>query len=202
VTLVKICGLTRAEDVDCAIAAGADMLGFILVPWSPRHVDVATAASLRRRAPAHVVTVGVIADATPEAAATMLAESALDRVQIYGPHARATQERLGERAIVARRLPAEDEDGADPVLLDRAFDSTPETIELHAHWKHARAIGDSGRRVLLAGALVPETVADAIATARPWGVDVARGVEQAPGIKDHARVIEFIRAARKGDRDG
>lgn len=201
-TLVKICGMTRAEDVAHAAQAGADMVGFVLVPWSPRAVEPAQVRSLRSALPEDVLAVGVLVDVDADEAEAMLETADLDRVQVYGDRALAVQERLGERAIVARRTPADATDDGDPILLDRAFGDEPTAEDLAAHWRLAGDLEGRDRRVLLAGSLTPETVAAAVRAARPWGVDVARGVEREPGIKDHARVESFIRAVRGEADDG
>ncbi len=201
-TLIKICGMTLPEDVTHAVGAGADMIGFVLVPWSPRAVDPERVRELRRAVPAGVLAVGVLADADPDHAESVLESADLDRVQVYGGEATAVQTRLGERAIVARRIPEDAYDEGDPILLDRAFGDQPEFDELDRHWRLAADLAAADRRVVLAGALTPETVGAAVRTARPWGVDVARGVEREPGIKDHARVESFIRAARGESDDG
>jgi len=198
VTLVKICGMTNADDVDQAVAAGADMIGFVLVPWSPRAVDLDAVRTLRRHVPRGVEAVGVLADETAGYAAQVLEVAELDRVQVYGPHAAETREVLGERALVGYRLPADEIGADDPVLLDRAFGDEPTAEELAAHWDVVAELGRAGRRVVLAGALSPDNVAAAVSAAQPWGVDVARGVEREPGIKDHDRVSAFIAAAREG----
>jgi phosphoribosylanthranilate isomerase len=198
VTLVKICGMTNADDVDQAVAAGADMIGFVLVPWSPRAVDLDAVRTLRRHVPRGVEAVGVLADETAGYAAQVLEVAELDRVQVYGPHAAETREVLGERALVGYRLPADEIGADDPVLLDRAFGDEPTKEDLAAHWGVVAELGRSGRRVVLAGALSPDNVADAVRATQPWGVDVARGVEREPGIKDHDRVSAFIAAAREG----
>jgi phosphoribosylanthranilate isomerase len=198
VTLVKICGMTNTDDVDQAVAAGADMIGFVLVPWSPRAVDLDAVRKLRRHVPRGVEAVGVLADETAGYAAQVLEMAELDRVQVYGPHAAETREVLGERAIVGYRLPADEIGADDPVLLDRAFGDEPTAEELAAHWDVVAELGRAGRRVVLAGALSPDNVAAAVSAAQPWGVDVARGVEREPGIKDHDLVSAFIAAAREG----
>ena len=197
-TLVKICGMTNPADVEQAVEAGADMVGFVLVPWSPRAVTLEQAAGLRRRVPRGVEAVGVLADETVGYATQALEVADLDRVQVYGPHAAETRELLGERAIVAHRLPDDAVSDADPVLVDRAFGDEPTDDDLAAHWAAVAALGAEGRRVLLAGALTPDNVGPAIAAAQPWGVDVARGVEREPGVKDHDRVTAFVAAAREG----
>ncbi len=197
-TLVKICGMTNTDDVDQAVAAGADMIGFVLVPWSPRAVDLDAVRKLRRHVPRGIEAVGVLADETAGYAAQVLEVAELDRVQVYGPHATETREVLGERALVGYRLPADEIGADDPVLLDRAFGDEPTAEELAAHWDVVAELGRAGRRVVLAGALSPDNVAAAVSAAQPWGVDVARGVEREPGIKDHDRVSAFIAAAREG----
>ena len=197
-TLVKICGMTNTDDVDQAVAAGADMIGFVLVPWSPRAVDLDAVRKLRRHVPRGIEAVGVLADETAGYAAQVLEVAELDRVQVYGPHTAETREVLGERAIVGYRLPADAIGADDPVLLDRAFGDEPTAEELAAHWDVVAELGREGRRVVLAGALSPDNVAAAVSAAQPWGVDVARGVEREPGIKDHDLVSAFIAAAREG----
>lgn len=197
-TRVKVCGMTRPEDVEQAVEAGADMVGFIIVPWSPRAVGVQTARGLRRLVPRGVEAVGVLVDETVGGAARVLEEADLDRVQVYGPHADETHELLGERAITACRLPADAPGAGDPLLLDRAFGDEPGAEELEAHWREAAALGAAGRRIVLAGALTPDNVSAAVRAARPWAVDVARGVEREPGVKDHSKVTAFIRATREG----
>jgi phosphoribosylanthranilate isomerase len=84
------------------------------------------------------------------------------------------------------------------VLLDRSFNEEPEPEQLAEHWATVRAETDAGRRVILASALTVDNVVAAIAAAQPWAVDVARGVEQSPGHKDHERVSAFIAAVREG----
>jgi phosphoribosylanthranilate isomerase len=193
---VKICGLTRAEDVDVAVEAGADLVGFILVDWSPRAVAPEVAATLRARVPAGIEVVGVFVDEQPDRVAELAQELRLDRVQLHGSEPAPVVERFGARAIKAYRLPHEGDLVGGTVLLDRAFDAQPTTLELEAHWAVARAEGEH-RQVLLAGALTPENVADAVRAARPWAVDAVRGTEAAPGIKDHERLRAFCHAARE-----
>jgi phosphoribosylanthranilate isomerase len=194
--LVKICGLTRPEDVDAAVAAGADLVGFILVPWSPRAVTAEQAAELRARVPDGVATVGVFVDEDPERVAAIADDLELDHVQLHGAEPPAVVDRFGDRAIKAYRMPTATVLHGGTVLLDRAFDSAPGPDDLAAHWRHARAVGTE-RRVLLAGALDPQNVAAAIRAARPWAVDGVRGTEAAPGIKDHDRMAAFVSAAKE-----
>jgi phosphoribosylanthranilate isomerase len=179
--LVKICGLTREEDVDAAVAAGADLLGFITVPESPRAVTAERAAELAARAPAGVRTVMVAVPGTAK-------PDSCDLLQVYDVPENTNDVILGFRGPPPAGVP----DGV-PLLLDLARDSAPEIETLRAHWAAARAVR---RPVVLAGSLTPGNVAEAVQTARPWAVDTARGVESAPGIKDHDLIGRFVQAAK------
>jgi phosphoribosylanthranilate isomerase len=183
-TLVKICGLTRAEDVDQAVEAGADLVGFVCVADSPRGVTLERAVELARRAPDGVRTVAVFAGPEPDGPA-----DGFDLVQVYGSSQRTSGVILGFRGAPPVGLP----DGV-PVLLDLERESRPGADSLRSHW--ARAAGVRAP-VLLAGSLDPANVAEAVAAVHPWGVDTARGVEAAPGIKDHALVTRFISNAKE-----
>lgn len=162
--LVKVCGLTRQEDVDAAVAAGADMTGFILARETPRRapgvLDV----------PETVLSVAVyVGEAGDDGA---------DLVQLY---ARENGHRARD-AVLLR--------GGEPVarVVDRAWQAAdPE------HLGRARACEG---RVMLAGGLGPENVAEAVATVRPWAVDASSSLEIEPGVKDHERVRAFVAAAR------
>jgi indole-3-glycerol phosphate synthase/phosphoribosylanthranilate isomerase len=163
--LVKVCGLTRQEDVDVAVDAGADLVGFILARESPRRTDALLDA------PETVLRVAVFVGETEDTDA--------DLVQYYarenGHRARdAELLRDGERVGSVVDLPWEER---DPGHLERARATTG--------------------RVMLAGGLGPDNVADAIAQVRPWAVDSARSTESAPGIKDHEAVRRFVEAARR-----
>ncbi|HEV8154600.1 MAG TPA: phosphoribosylanthranilate isomerase [Gaiellales bacterium] len=183
--LVKICGITRAEDVVAAVEAGADAVGFIIVPSSRRGVEFSTACQLAARAPDGVRTVVVYADT----AVHRHSWDKFDLVQVYGRFAHPNN-----RTIVGMR---EEPDGElpdeVPVLLDLPRESTPDAETLRAHWLRAAGVRAP---VILAGSLDPDNVAEAVRTARPWAVDTARGVESSPGIKDPDRMRRFIRNAK------
>ena len=179
--LVKICGLTREQDVDAAVAAGADLVGFVLDPESPRAVSPERARELAARVPDGVRTVGVAADL-----------DGLDLAQLYDPAV------ASERTIVATRgRPPADVPVGVPILLDLPFGSRPSEDELRAHWGQAAVVRAP---VILAGSLDPENVAEAVAAARPWAVDAARGVESAPGVKDHRLIELFVSRAKAAAR--
>jgi phosphoribosylanthranilate isomerase len=199
VTLVKVCGVRRADDLAVAVEAGADLIGFILVDWSPRAIRRAEAAELAAQVPPGVGRVGVFVDEEPATVAAIADELALDFVQLHGSESPDVVAAFGGRAIKAHRLPKPGDLYGTTVLLDRHFDSEPTAAELSAHWALARAVG-ADRRVLLAGALDAGNVAKAIHAAQPWAVDGVRGTESAPGVKDHDRIRAFVRAAKEATR--
>lgn len=180
--LVKICGLGREQDVDAAVAAGADLVGFVLVPSSPRAVTVERARELAARVPAGVRTVAVVERANG-------ALPGFDLVQAYERHG------LPPQAILATRGdPPEEPPEGMPILLDLPFGSRPGPADLRTHWRRAAAVRAP---VVLAGSLTPDNVGEAVRAVRPWAVDTARGVETAPGVKD-ARLIQcFVATARE-----
>ncbi len=198
-TLVKVCGVNRLDDLEVAVEAGADLIGFILVDWSPRAITRVAAAELATHVPEGTGRVGVFVDTDPATVAAVAEELALDYVQLHGSEPEAVVESFGSRAIKAHRLPKDGELYGATILLDRHFDAAPTPDELHVHWTLARELGE-GRRVLLAGALDAANVADAIRTARPWAVDGVRGTESAPGVKDHDRIRAFVKAAKEAAR--
>ncbi len=185
---VKICGLTRERDVDAAVAAGADMLGFILVATSPRGISVEHALELAERVPTSCQTVAVF-ETAPVTEPGWVTGRGFDLVQSYDTPAHARDRILGVRGEPPADLP----DGL-LVLLDLAFGSQPDAAALVAHWERAAAVRAP---VMLAGSLTPDNVAEAVHTARPWAVDTARGVETAPGIKDPDLIQRFVAEARR-----
>jgi phosphoribosylanthranilate isomerase len=191
-TLVKICGLTREQDVDAAVAAGADMVGFVLVPDTPRSVELDRAQALAARVPAGVKTVAVVNGGPqrpgPASGARPHSVDGFDLVQTY-----ETPGDFRHTIVAARGEPPADVPDDIPVMLDLAYGSRPDAEALHKHWERAARIQNP---VMLAGSLDPGNVAAAIAAVHPWAVDTSRGVESSPGVKDHDRVREFVRNAK------
>ena len=209
---VKICGTTSLVDAQVAVDAGADLLGFILYPQSPRYVTPATVreivAALRRGA-ASPMLVGVFVNESPDFVAAVLDETGLDVAQLHGDEAVAAFAPLAGRVFKALR-PTNLDDAlavaaawtplAGPrgphLLVDaydpRAYGGTGQ----RADWTLATQVVQRYPRTLLAGGLTPENAADAVRAVQPWGVDVASGVEAAPGRKDHDKVRAFVRALR------
>lgn len=212
-TLVKICGLTTLADAQAAVDAGADLLGFICYPPSPRYLPpdhiAAILSDLRPLTSAlRPRTVGVFVNESFNAVQRTLAETGLDLAQLHGGEPPVTLERLQGRAFKALRSRSLAEAEADaewyadlgPVdgpdlLLDAYHPQAYGGTGHRADWDIAAALARQ-HRLLLAGGLTPANVAAAIAQVQPWGVDVSSGVESEPGRKDHAAVRAFVVAAR------
>ncbi|WP_026425179.1 phosphoribosylanthranilate isomerase [Actinokineospora inagensis] len=193
---VKVCGLRTPDDVDAAIAAGADAIGFVLTE-SARQVTPTQARTLAARIPPTILTVGVIAALPTPTALDITHEAGLQAIQLHGPYPRAAIEQAAATPFKVIRAthhtPTTDLTpwGADYLLLDSptAGSGTPWNLStLHTHPPQGPW--------LLAGGLTPETVAQAIAAARPTGVDVSSGVESSRGIKDPTLIHAFVKAAK------
>jgi phosphoribosylanthranilate isomerase len=196
-TIVKICGLRRAEDAAAAVAAGADMIGVVFWPASPRCASEEEARQVRAAVPRDVPLVGVFVDEDPERMDDLVASVGLDRVQLHGSESRTLVERYGARAIRGVRngdlsvVPP-----GVPVVYDRPWGEARDVEALYAHWRAASLLV-ADWSLLLAGRLDPDNVAQAVREVRPYGVDVASGVESSAGIKDHERVRRFVAAAKE-----
>jgi phosphoribosylanthranilate isomerase len=202
VTRIKMCGMTSVADALMAVEAGADAIGLIFWPGSTRAVDVERAQAITRALPPLVSVVGVFVDETPDRVRTVADAVGLSAVQLHGREDVADWARFPRPVLKAMPLEAYADspwktaraailvDAHDPVTIG----GTGRTID----WEAARAIAAT-RPLVLAGGLRPENVADAVATVAPWGVDVASGVERAPGVKDPDRVRAFVAAVRAAD---
>lgn len=206
-TRVKICGLTTTEDALWAWRCGADLLGFIMAPASPRHVPPETVAGVVRRlraAGCGVPCIGVFVNEPPMRIMDIIETCGLDMAQLHGDetpeHARAVRE-AGYDVIVARRVtdavPWDDLARYDAwaILLDTYDGQRQGGTGKSWAWALAR---DERRpqRLIVAGGLTPTNVAEAVRQAAPWGVDVSSGVEAEPGRKDPGRVQAFIHNVR------
>ena len=201
---VKICGITNEEDALLATALGADALGFIFAP-SKRQIAPGLARDIVRRLPPEVVTIGVFRDEAPQRVVDLVLQAGLRGAQLHG--AESTEDTRwirGRLQLVVKAFPAgdpalDDVDsyGADAVLIDSPVPGSGEVFD----WSLAEG-APANRRVILAGGLDAANVTDAIARVRPWGVDVASGVERAPGLKDPAKLRAFINAARTAPTPG
>ncbi|GAB4039546.1 MAG: phosphoribosylanthranilate isomerase [Rubrivivax sp.] len=203
-TRIKICGLTREADVDAAVEAGADAIGFVLYPKSPRAVDPARAGVLARRLPPFVTPVLLFVNATPAEVAAGVAAVPHALLQFHGDETPAQCDAAGRPYLRAVRMAP----GVD--LLDFASNFPRATgLLLDAH---VEGYGGGGKAfdwslipggvpapVVLSGGLNPASVTDGIARVRPWAVDVSSGVESAKGIKDAGLMRRFCQAVRDTD---
>jgi phosphoribosylanthranilate isomerase len=197
--LVKICGITRQEDAAAAAALGADALGFVFWPASPRFVEPSRARDIIATLPSFVAAVGVFVN-QPAAHINAVARlTGLAVIQLHGDEEPGLADQLTRPAVKA--VAADDAEGGcvdmwprrvtmlidvrDPVRRG----GTGRTVDWTAAARLARR-----RRALLAGGLHPGNVAAAVRQVRPFGIDVSSGVERAPGIKDHERLRELFQA--------
>jgi phosphoribosylanthranilate isomerase len=195
--MIKICGITNLDDARAAVENGATAVGFNFFPASPRFVSVEDAGRVIALLPAGVCKVGVFVNAPPEQVAGTARELALDVAQLHGDEI-AAQFPTGVRVWKAVRVDAEfrpdvlDAYPAEAVLLDSGgtglYGGSGQTFD----W--SRAAG-SRRKIVLAGGLDADNVAQAIEQALPWGVDACSRIESSPGKKDHARMAAFLKAA-------
>jgi phosphoribosylanthranilate isomerase len=217
-TTIKMCGITNIDDGCTAIEAGADLLGLIFYPSSPRYVTVETAAfiagAIRGLYGEHAPRlVGVFVDEPQERLQAVLDAVGLDLAQLHGSEPPELIRGLAPRAFKAVRPHTQAEAQA---ALDTYRDTVPDDPRLPGllvDAYHPEKLGGTGRvadprlaewlarrvRLLLAGGLTPDNVGAAVEQIRPWGVDVSSGVELRPGTKDPARVRAFIQAVRAAD---
>jgi phosphoribosylanthranilate isomerase len=207
-TRVKICGITTWEDARLSVDLGASALGFNFYPQSPRAISPADAWSIIRRLPPFVEAVGVFVKWPPLVVEALARAVRLGAVQLHGMETpeeaaelgrnhrviKAISVKRGFRAAMIARYRS-----ADAILLDSfargLHGGTGRTLD----WKLARAAGRFGR-IILAGGLVPENIAEAIRVAQPYAVDVATGVEARPGRKDPAKLRALFAAVESIER--
>jgi phosphoribosylanthranilate isomerase len=200
---VKICGVTNEDDALLAVAMGADALGFVFAP-SPRQVHPETVRDIVKRLPHEVLTVGVFRNERPERVVEIVNKCGLGGAQLHGGETPDDVASVRRRVpFVIRALPAGDKRltvegaaGADAVLVDSPQPGSGTVFD----WSLAEGAPD-GVRLILAGGLNPDNVADAIRKVRPWGVDSASGTEASPGRKDATLVRRFVAEARKAAKE-
>lgn len=201
--VVKICGLTRPEDAEAAVEAGCDWVGLNFWPHSPRFVSASRAADIVAAVPGAVTKVGVFVNqSVPHVNETAL-RLGLDLVQLHGDEDPTYCRLLGRPYVRALRLSCEDDlrglegYGTDLFLVDAPSAGYGGSGKV-GDWSLARLARAPDRRILLAGGLTADNVAQAVREARPFGVDVASGVERAAGVKDRDKMRRFVAAAKGG----
>ena len=203
-TRIKICGLTRAQDVRAAVDHGADAIGFVFYASSPRAVSIAQAAQLVALLPPFVASVGLFVNATADEVNCVLERVPLQLLQFHGDEVEADCARFGRPWIKAARMRAGVDlvefasfhPGASGVLVDafvEGYGGGGKTFD----WSLIPQ--GFGRPLVLSGGLDADNVVDAVRRIRPWAVDVSSGVESDKGIKDTAKIAAFIAGVRDAD---
>ncbi len=204
-TRVKICGITREEDAQAAVALGADAIGLVFYPPSPRAVTPPLAASIVKRLPAFVTVVGLFVNETRERVGEIARTVPLDLLQFHGDESAADCSGHGRPWIKAIRMresvdlaqAMQDYAGSSGLLLDTYQAGVPGGTGETFDWN--RIPRELRSRIILAGGLSPENVDQAIRQLRPYAVDVSGGVEAAKGIKDADKMAAFIAGVNRGD---
>jgi phosphoribosylanthranilate isomerase len=206
-TRIKICGITREQDLAAAVAAGADALGFVFYAPSPRYVTPQRAAQLMSQVPAFVTRVGLFVNESAQTVRSVLAQAPLDLLQFHGDEDAAFCAQFGRPWIKAARV----KPGLDLLEYAALFAGAPGVAGLLLD-AHVEGYGGGGKTfdwsliprslplpVILSGGLHPGNIAEAVRAVRPWAVDVSSGVESARGIKDAQMITEFIAGVRDAD---
>ena len=203
-TRVKVCGITNLEDAWTATEAGADALGFVFVPNTPRYIEPDHANAIMRQIPPQVVTIGLFADADSAQIQEVATNCRLDAIQLHGNEPPELCHSLNLKVIKAFRVKGNEtlnilpKFQVDAYLLDAyvkgKLGGTGETFD----WNLACRAKRYGQ-IILAGGLNPSNVSTAISQVKPYAVDVSSGVEAEPGRKDPEKVRDFIRTVRETD---
>lgn len=202
-TKIKICGLTRAQDIRTANALQLDYIGFVFAPKSKRFVPPEQAKQLRQQLAPGIQAVGVFVNAPPEQIAALLADGTIDIAQLHGQEDAAYLARLRSltsaplwqafRVETTADISRANASPADLVLLDHGAGGTGESFD----WNLLHGMA---RPFVLAGGLTPQNAAEAIAKAHPYAVDTSSGCET-DGVKDPAKMLAFVNAVRNTKTD-
>lgn len=206
-TRIKICGITRPEDGAAAASAGADAVGFVFYPASPRLVDLDTAEQIAAAVPPFVARVALFLDPAAADVQAVIDRLRPDLLQFHGGESPAFCGCFGLPYLKA--VPMGDQDTDPAAFAERFADAAALLLDSHSagmpggsgtgfEWSRG---GPQSRPVILAGGLTADNVGDAVRAARPYAVDVSSGVESAPGIKDAELINAFTEAVYRTDRD-
>jgi len=200
---VKICGITNIPDALASTDAGADALGFIFAPSSPRFLKVDAAAAIIRELPPFIARVGVFVDPTAQFVHETVAKCGLSAVQLHGNETPEFCAALPGLTIKAFRISRRED-----LYQIRSYSTRAWLLDSHVagqmggtgkrfDWELALEVKEWGSPIILAGGLTPENVAEAVTRVQPYAVDVSSGVESSPGKKDITKVRAFITAAKE-----
>ncbi len=214
-TRIKICGLTRVEDLQAAIAAGADAIGLVFYPKSPRYIAPEAAAELIASVSPFVTTVGLFVNATEQEVAAIVSQAPVSLLQFHGDETLeqciATAHAVNRPFLRAMRIGAEIS-GVDLLKCDQNYHAASKLFAGLLLDAFAEGYGGSGKvfdwslipkelapRVVLSGGLSAQNATEAVLQVCPYAVDVSSGVEQSKGIKDPGKIRAFIEAVRRAD---
>jgi phosphoribosylanthranilate isomerase len=206
-TKIKICGIKTVTDALAAIDAGADYLGFNFYPKSVRFIEKSACAeitSVLKREHPHIKLVGVFVNSSVDEMLDILNICSLDLAQLHGDETVGMLSALDGKGFKAFRGIPESVDGfarsvSPAFLVDASVKGVYGGSGVTTDWNGAAELAKK-YPLLLAGGLTPENVAEAVSRVKPWGVDVASGVESAPGEKDPSRMKAFVQAVRDGEK--
>jgi phosphoribosylanthranilate isomerase len=215
-TWVKICGITNLEDARIAVEAGADALGFVFHPNSPRCIDPAAAHRIIDGLPRRIEKIGVFVDKVPQTLAGIVQQVGLTGLQLHLELSRIRQVpdlapldgvkqylALGVHGLVQSEFPVPLGKQLDAIFLDSGTRLEPGGTGKVFHWEQSCTLVRRMKQVanvVIAGGLTPVNVREAMRILEPWGVDVASGVEAGPGKKDPEKVRAFVAVVREADR--
>jgi phosphoribosylanthranilate isomerase len=204
-TNIKICGIKNVTDALAAMDAGADLIGFNFYPKSPRYIDVGRCRDIMSvmRRYGHITYVGVFVNSSVEEIRATMETCGLSLAQLHGDETPEMLNALDGKAFKAFRGVPQSLNGfargnAPALLVDASVKGAYGGTGVTADWKSAAELAKK-YLLLLAGGLTPENVAEAVQQVRPWGVDVASGVESVPGEKDAAKMSAFVKAVRSAE---
>ncbi len=202
---IKICGITNLDDALAAADAGADALGFNFYKKSPRYIEPEKAGEIIAQLPPFVLPIAIFVNEREERIREILSGTCIQGVQFHGDETPEFCQRFGNRVIKAFQM--KDKESLKHMahyrvaayLLDSYRDGLRGGTGATFDW-HLAIVAKTFGRIILAGGLTPENVAEAVKLVQPYGIDVAGGVEKEKGIKDHAKLKKFIAEVRRASR--
>jgi len=201
-TRIKICGITSLEDAQFAIKAGADALGFVFYPPSPRHIDLNTAITITHQLPPFITTTALFVNAKQGLINQVINQARIDCIQFHGDESPEACNLYHRPWIKAIRMKPEidliqlnqDYQQASALLLDSYIKGIPGGTGAQFNWSKIPPV--LRPHIILAGGLTPLNISQAVEQVQPWAVDVSGGVEKQKGVKDHDKIRQFIQAVR------